>query len=348
MTKRNSDNTRIKVKYFAYLRGPQGLAETTVEKAAASLTLFETVMGYKDFKRHNLSWPERFKEVLGERTGSGGATLSVSTQSNHMRHVRSFIKWLSDKPGYKSRIGWSDANYYTLSRKDERVAAAQRDPIYPLLGQALKAFRSMPSMTELQRRDRAIIAFLIMTGARVKATTTLKLKRVSLSEKTVAQDPRDVETKGSKTFVTAFYIPVPDLWDALSDWIVYLYEEKNFGPEDPLFPKNGQTLDENGNFISETVIRAHWSQTGSIRQIVRNAFLRLHMPAYGPHSFRHMLTHVALDVCKTPRDLKAWSQNFGHSDVMTTLSNYGKLTSREQIEQMQVLYLSGCATNPTD
>lgn len=279
MANRNSDNTRIKRKYFAYLRGPEGLADTTVEKAAASLTFFESAMGYKDFKRHNLSWPERFKEVLAETTGPTGASLSISTQSSHMRHVSKFIKWLSDKPGYKSRVGWSDANYYRLSRKDERVASAHRDPIYPILKQAIKVFRAMPSDTELQRRDRAIFAFLMMTGARVKATTTLRLRRINLEDQTVSQDTRDVETKGAKTFRTAFYIAAPDVWEAFRDWVVYLYDEKNFGPEDPLFPKNGRERDEVGNFASDAVTRAHWSQTGSIRTIVKAAFQRLHMPA---------------------------------------------------------------------
>ena len=58
------------------------------------------------------------------------------------------------------------------------------------------------------------------------------------------------------------------------------------------------------------------------------------MPAYGPHSFRHMLTHIGMDICQSPRQLKAWSQNFGHSDVMITLQNYGKLTGREQVEEI--------------
>lgn len=337
MAVRNSDNTRIKRKYFAYLRGPEGLAETTVEKAAASLTFFESAMGYKDFKRHNLSWPERFKEALAESKGPSGGILSISTRSSHMRHVSKFITWLSDKPGYKSRIGWTDAKYYRLSRKDERVAGTHRDPIYPILKHALKAFAAMPNETELQKRDRAIFAFLTMTGARVKATTTLKLKRISLEELTVLQDARDVETKGAKTFITAFYIAAPDLWDALSDWVVYLYDQKHFGPEDPLFPKTGRERDADGNFTSDAVTRAHWSQTGSIRLIVKDAFLRLHMPAYGPHSFRHMLTHIGMDICPTPRAFKAWSQNFGHSDVTITLNNYGNLTSREQLEEIRML-----------
>lgn len=334
MTKRNSENTRIKRKYYAYLRGAEQLSDSTVEKVAATLSLYEATMGYKDFKRHNLTWPERFKGALTESTNTAGKPLSISTRSNHIRHVRRFVRWLADKPGYKSRIAWSDADYYRLSRKEERVASTHRDPIYPLLDQTLIAFRSMPNDTELQRRDRGIVAFFMMTGARVTATSTLKLKRVDLVNKTVLQDARDVDTKGAKTFLTAFYIPAQDVWDAFADWVDYLYTEKFFGPEDPLFPKTGMDTDAEGNFVFETVTRAHWSQTESIRVIIKDAFLSVHMPAYGPHSFRHMLTHAAYELDLSPRQLKAWSQNFGHSDVMTTLQNYGKLTSREQVAEI--------------
>ena len=122
---------------------------------------------------------ERFKEALAETTSASGKPLSVSTKSTHMRHVRQFFRWLADKPGYKSRIGWSDANYHRLSRTEERVASEHRDPVYPLPEHALKSFRVMPADSELQRRDKAMFAFFMMTGARVKATSTLKLKRIA-------------------------------------------------------------------------------------------------------------------------------------------------------------------------
>ena len=335
--KRNSENTRIKRKYFAYLRGAEQLSEATIEKVAASLTFYEEAMGYKDFKRHNLSWPEKFKCVLAEAVGRSGKPLSASTRSNHMRHVRGLIRWLADKSGYKSRIAWSDAKYYQLSRREERVASEKREQAYPLPDHALMAFRAMPDATELQRRDRAVFAFLLMTGARVKATSTLKLKRVDLVRKTVNQDARDVDTKGSKTFLTALYIAELDVWEAFESWVAYLYDVKLFGPEDPLFPKNGRDVDANGNFVSEAVTRAHWAQTGSIRAIVKEAFQRVRMPSYGPHSFRHMLTHIGMDICRTPRSFKAWSQNFGHSDIETTLYNYGNLTNWEQIDEIKRL-----------
>jgi len=96
-------------------------------------------------------------------------------------------------------------------------------------------------------------------------------------------------------------------------------------------------VNDAGEFASDEVMREHWAQTGLLRLIVKNAFERAQMHRYGPNSFRHMLTHVCMKICKTPHELKAWSQNFGHSDVLTTLSNYGKLMSEEQIDVIEKL-----------
>jgi hypothetical protein len=36
--------------------------------------------------------------------------------------------------------------------------------------------------------------------------------------------------------------------------------------------------------------------------------------------------------CKTPEELKAWSQNLGHDHVLTTLTSYGAVSSARQSE----------------
>jgi integrase len=46
----------------------------------------------------------------------------------------------------------------------------------------------MPSDTELERRNRALIAFAVLTGARDSAIATLRLKHVDLVAGSVYQD----------------------------------------------------------------------------------------------------------------------------------------------------------------
>jgi len=65
----------------------------------------------------------------------------------------------------------------------------------------------MPSNSEIEQRDRALVAFTLLTGARDSAITSMKLKHVDLAAKCVDQDAREVNTKFSKTFTT-FFFPV--------------------------------------------------------------------------------------------------------------------------------------------
>jgi hypothetical protein len=35
-------------------------------------------------------------------------------------------------------------------------------------------------------------------------------------------------------------------------------------------------------------------------------------------------------VCRTPEQIKAWSQNLGHENIATTLTSYGKIDPHRQ------------------
>ncbi|MEM9031967.1 MAG: tyrosine-type recombinase/integrase [Pseudomonadota bacterium] len=62
----------------------------------------------------------------------------------------------------------------------------------------------MPSETPRQMRDKAIFALLCLTGIRVKALTSLKIKHVDLDERSVTQNPRAVAAKFGKRIDTFF------------------------------------------------------------------------------------------------------------------------------------------------
>ena len=65
----------------------------------------------------------------------------------------------------------------------------------------------MPVGNEIERRNRALVAFTLLTGARDSAIASLKLKHVDLITGCVNQDAREVKTKFSKTCST-FFFPV--------------------------------------------------------------------------------------------------------------------------------------------
>jgi hypothetical protein len=46
--------------------------------------------------------------------------------SQTLNALRAFFLWLAGRPGYRSRISYSDADYFRLSEKDTRIALSVR------------------------------------------------------------------------------------------------------------------------------------------------------------------------------------------------------------------------------
>ena len=114
--------------------------------------------------------------------------------------------------------------------------------------------------------------------------------------------------------------------------MTYLREEKLWGNDDPLFPATRIVLGPDRQFRPAGVRKEHWSNATPIRKIFKEAFSRAGLPYFNPHSFRNTLVGFGEEVCKTPEDLKSWSQNLGHDNVLTTLLSYGEVTYRRQGE----------------
>ena len=190
----------------------------------------------------------------------------------------------------------------------------------------------MPTGTEIERRDQAIMALMLLTCMRDAAVVSLKLRHIDLKRKRVFQDPRQVKTKFSKTIETVFYPVGNDVEVVFARWVKYLITERQFRSDDPLFPKTVSGHDEHRNFISAGLGREHWTNATSVRKIFRTAFERVGLPYVRPHSIRDTLTQLAYQLELTGEELKAWSQNMGHDSLVTTLNSYGHLTIERQAE----------------
>ena len=56
------------------------------------------------------------------------------------------------------------------------------------------------------------------------------------------------------------------------------------------------------------------------------------LPYFIPHSYRNTIVQLGQEVCKTPEQFKAWSQNLGHEKVLTTFLSYGEVAYQRQRE----------------
>jgi integrase len=331
MTKHNPENERIKRKYFAYLKEAKRHSEPTVDAAAKALNRFEEYHRHKSFKAFHFEQAVAFKRHLAEQTGErSGEKLSKATLHATLTQLRQFFFWLAGQPGYRARLQYADADYFNLSEKDTRIATAQRERKAPTLEQVKHVIETMPNVNEIERRNRALLAFTLLTGARDSAIASMKLKHLDLTEGCFQQDAREVKTKFSKTFATYFF-PVGDgVQQVVVDWVRFLTEEKLWGNDDPLFPATRIVVGQTRQFEAVGLHRKHWSTATPIRAIFREAFEHAGLPYFHPHSLRKTLTQLGGQVCQTAEEYKAWSQNLGHEQVLTTFMSYGSVATDRQ------------------
>ena len=338
MTTHNADNERIKRRYFAYLKEAKRHSEPTVDAVAKALARFEADTADnkgrpRDFKAFHFEQAIAFKRHLAEQKAQrSGEKLSKATLNATLAHVKRFFHWLAGQPGYKSRLQYSDADYFNLSEKDVRVATARREQVGPTVEQVKHVIALMPAESAIQRRDRALVAFTLLTGARDSAIASMRLKHVNLAAGCVEQDAREVQTKFSKTFTTYFFPVGDEIHRIVADWVAFLRGEMLWGNDDPLFPATRIALGPARQFEAVGLARAQWSSAARIRAIFQNAFAGAGLPYFNPHSFRNTLVRLGQTVCQTPEEFKAWSQNLGHDKVLTTFLSYGQVESQRQGE----------------
>ena len=339
MRKHHPDNERVKRAYFSFLKEAKRQSEASVDAAAKAISRFESYTGWRDFKTFRSEQATAFKSHLGKQPNEQtGKPLSKATLNTTLRSLKAFFQWLALRPGYKSRINYTDTEYFNLSEKDVRVATARRERPVATLEQIHHVLELMPSKTPWERRDRALVAFTLLTGARDSAIASLKIKHVDLDAGSIFQDAREVNTKASKTF-TSFFFPVGGVArETVEIWIYYLRRDLLFGLDDPVFPKTEIQAGDDREFKPSGLSREHWSSAAPIRRVFRDAFALAELPYFNPQSFRNTLVTLGQSVCGSPEEFKAWSQNLGHSSVMTTLVSYGEVQTARQGDILRELH----------
>ncbi len=333
MRKATASNERIKREYFTYLKEAKGRTEASIDAVAKALSRFETYTKHRDFKKFHIEQAKGFKAYLAEQTNvRTGARLSTATLYSTLGALKAFFQWLAGQPGYKSRISYADAEYFNLTEKEARVATAHREQRVPTIDQIRHVLETMPTQTDIEKRNRALVAFILLTGARDGATASFKLKHIDLQAGKIEQDAREVKTKRSKTFTTCFFPVGDDIRAIVVDWVDFLQKEKLWSNDDPVFPATEVATGPDLRFEAVGLASKHWSNATPIRKIFKDAFARAGVPYFNPHSFRNTLVQLGQRICQTPEQFKAWSQNLGHDSPLTTFTSYGEIAPSRQVE----------------
>jgi integrase/recombinase XerD len=261
-----------------------------------------------------------------------GALVSKTYLLLTTRSISDFFSWLDRESGYKSKLKFSDIRYFKLQDKDVEIARMPKFNRYPTLEQIEHVVRSMPANTDIQKRNRALIAFMVLSGARAQAIASFRIKHILLEEQRIEQRPDEVKTNNSKPIITYFF-PVGNLLEQIFiDWINFLKEERLFSEDAPLCPSTALSFDVNDKFSRILLSTTPWKSTTSLRKVIEEAFQKAGLPYYNPHAFRDTIVQLGYKYCKTPEEFKAWSQNIGHNSPLTNFTSYGSIDEFNQGE----------------
>lgn len=170
------------------------------------------------------------------------------------------------------------------------------------------------------------------TGARDDAVASLRVGDLDLDDQNVFQDSRHVRTKFRKAFPTWFFQVGEPFVEIVADWKRELETVHGFGPSDPLFPRTEMRFGPNGSIMPPTLGRESWANADPIRNVFKVACQAAELPDFKPHSLRHMLARIGQKRSLSAEQMKAWSQNLGHENMLTTFTSYGTIPDDQQRE----------------
>ncbi len=247
----------------------------------------------------------QFKVWLANRNGVGDEKLSVSYQYHTLRKLKAFFRWLAEQDAYKQSIKVTDIDFLNLGKKESRQARQSGRRKIPTIEQVQTVIEFIEPVTEVDRRDRALISFSLLTGARISAIVSLPIGAFDRDDLVVNQDPSlGVKTKYAKRITTALF---PLKYDKPREyflgWYDYLVNEKGFGATDPIFPSTKiEQGEENVSYYSSGEVKKEfWEKSSSARKIFEKRFNAAGVPYFHPHTFRHLVVKEFMKIPLTEK-----------------------------------------------
>ncbi len=351
MKKANYKSEMTKRDFFAFLKNSKQFSDDSIHAYEKALLYWEDFTKADDFSSFDDKQAVAFRDWLkGKKRIGSENTISLSYCYDILRHLRKFFEWLSQQP--KSKINITHIVALNLSRKESQIATRVRKVGTPTFEEVLKVLENIEGKTEVEKRDRALIAFTLLTGARISAIASLRMKSFDKRRLILEQDPESgVKTKFSKQITTALF-PLPNGKPLafFLEWFDYLEKERKFTPNQPLFPatKLEQGKESISYYSSGVVEPVFWSSASSARKIFEKRFIEADVPYFHPHTFRHLIVKEFIKARLTEEEKKAISQNLGHEDVGTTFGSYGygKISADRQVDIVKGIKLGHPETEP--
>ena len=330
MTKVNPKNERHKHDWLKELERDD--LTSTIDHKMAALALFEEATDYIDFDKITEEIADKFTAYVVKRPTRSRTKVST------VNSVKSFFQWMVMDERIKGKKARKPISALRLKRSDRTASKARQARPIATIAQIEAAIMAMPKTTAIERRNRALIAFTLVSGARDGAIISMRVKHIDLINKQVHQDPNEVDTKAGKQINTWFF-PVGAVFiQEVEDYLAYLKTEQGFTAGDYLFTSSALGRNENDQFCIIGVTKERWAGTQPMRDIFRMAFNAVDMPYFNPHSFRKTLMALAYEMELSGEEIKAWSQNLGHEKLDTSVNNYGPVSLDRQRIRMLAMH----------
>ena len=193
--------------------------------------------------------------------------MSASSKRAKLTALKVFFIWLADQPGFRSRISYSDCEYFYLDNRNTALSDARQPKPYRSLEQINHVSKLMPDTTQIEKHDRALLAYSILTGARAAALASAKVGHIDISQREFCQNAVEVRTKFSKSFQSWFFSVGELAHEIFDDYYRRLTTYELFGPTDPLFPKTlvgyvKRKMNSGKGFRPESLDHYHKHQSG--------------------------------------------------------------------------------------
>ena len=274
----NTHNERLIYRLQKYFFDIRQRDLKTIDAMLAHIRRFETFASYHRLTDTTIEDAIAFRRALADRSGK---PLSASSIVHILASLREAFRWLKDQPEGANIM----SDVIECLKAPKAFENAARLPVEKLVlkvDQIRKVILAMPVDTIWQRRDRAILAFLLLSGMRVTAILKLRLRHIDTVEGRIKQDPTEIDIKGDKAMWTSYFPVGSDIAEIFREWISEV--EANAANDGAyIFPKTPNQRRR----ASASIFLEHWATADPIRKIIKTAASAVDVPILIRIAFVH-------------------------------------------------------------
>jgi len=330
--------------YSEYCKYKEGLQESTIRSRVSAIFQFEKIV------KKQFCVVVKSDLIDYRNTLENCENISQGTQSNKITSIKTFFLWCKEIKKYQMRLSINDIEYLNQLLSTKRLMKSLRNiKEAPSLEYVLKLLKSIKVESEIDLRDRAIIAFLLCSGLRVETIISITFKVFDVEKYTVDCDPRKgVDVKFDKAYINKLLKFDQYLFDVIDEYLSYLKDHGKMYPDMPIFPS---TITESSGdihcFHSNGISDIRWKTTSPVNKILAKRAQEAQLRSYTAHAYRRAHARIAYKKCNPPEELMAVSRNMGHESIMTTELYYIQMDSPQAIEILEKMDFSVNSSDST-